>query len=266
MQVSPFTRMMAIIVLILLPAPLVVVIGASFSPDIVMRFPPDGLSLRWYRAILDDPRWLSTFGTSVAIAALSAGLTTFLSLLAAVALDGAPAKVRSFCETAILAPLLFPHAAIGIAFIYWLQIFWLNGTFIGVLIAHLILCVPFAYRPVAVSLRQLDRSTLEAASMLGASPVQMFFRVILPLMRPGIATALLFSFIISFDEVTVSMFLVGPFLTTLPVSIYSYLHDSSDPVVAAISSLLIVLTAVLVLLLDRFAGLQFFVSSNEDHK
>lgn len=264
MGLSPATRMIAVLLLILLPAPLLIVIGASFSPRSVLAFPPPGFSWRWYLEFLGSTAWLTAFARSAAIAAVAAVATTTIAVLAALALDRAPARLRSAAETAILAPLLFPHAAIGIAFLGWLSVLHLNGGFAGILIAHLILCAPFAYRPVAVSLRQIDRSLTEAATILGAEPRQALTRVTLPLLRPGIAASLLFSFIISFDEVTVTMFLVGPQFSTLPVSIYAHIHDSADPVVAAISSVLIMLTAALVLLIDRLVGLRIFIDIEEE--
>lgn len=263
-MVSLPTRTVAILLLIVLPAPLVIVIGASFSPLAVLGFPPPGFSWRWYLEFLQTPAWLWAFGVSAAIAVVSAVLTSLVALGAALALQGAPARWRSIAETAILAPLLFPHAAMGIGFLGWLILAGLNGTAFGILIAHLILCVPFAYRPIAVSLAQIDRSLPEAATILGADPRQAFRRVVLPLLRPGIAASLLFSFIISFDEVTVTMFLVGPEITTLPVSIYARLNDSADPVVAAISSILILLTACLVLIMDRVVGLRIFIDVEEE--
>jgi putative spermidine/putrescine transport system permease protein len=257
-------RALAILLLILLPAPLVVVVGSSFSPLAVLGFPPPGFSLRWYAEFLSSPQWLVAFGVSTAIALASAALTTVAALGAALALQGVSPRLRSIAETAILAPLLFPHAALGIGFLGWLILAHLNGTAWGILIAHLILCAPFAYRPIAVSLAQIDRSLPEAAAILGAEAGQTFRRVTLPLLRPGISASLLFAFIISFDEVTVTMFLVGPELTTLPVNIYARLNDSADPVVAAISSILIMLTAGLVLLIDRIAGLRIFIDIEED--
>lgn len=258
------TRALAALLLVLLPAPLVIVIGSSFSPRAVLGFPPPGFSWRWYVEFLGTPSWLVAFGISAALALVSAVLTTLASIGAALALRRAPARLRGIAETAILAPLLFPHAALAIGFLGWLGMAGLGGSFAGMLIAHLVLCAPFAYRPVAVSLAQIDSSLPEAATILGAEPGQAFRRVVLPLLRPGIAASLLFGFIISFDEVTVSMFLVGPEFTTLPVAIYARLNDSADPVVAAISSILILLTAGLVLLMDRLVGLRIFVDIEEE--
>jgi putative spermidine/putrescine transport system permease protein len=125
---------------------------------------------------------------------------------------------------------------------------------------HIILCGPFAYRPIAVALQKIDGSMPEAAMSLGAREGAVFRRVILPLMKPGIVTALLFTFIISFDEVTVTLFLVSPDVTTLPVMIWGHIRDSADPVVAAISTLLILMTAIIVLAVERLVGLQMFVN------
>ncbi|WP_237182987.1 ABC transporter permease [Roseomonas marmotae] len=254
------------LLLILLPAPLVVVIGASFHPTAVLRFPPDGFSLRWYEEFLGSAIWIRALGISALIAVAAAILTTLAALGAALALERAPERLRSVAETMILLPLLFPHAAIGIAFLGWLIAVQMNGTGAGILIAHLMLCAPFAYRPIAVALRQIDPSLAEAARVLGADERAAFSRVRLPLLRPGLSASLLFSFIVSFDEVTVTMFLIGPEVTTLPVAIYGHLHDSADPVVAAISSLLIVFTSALVLLAQRSFGLKIFVDVEEDSR
>ncbi len=264
MRPSLATRSLAVLVLILLPAPLVIVIGASFSPGGVLTFPPAGFSLRWYQAMLDEQGWLQGFAVSAIVAVMAAVLTTAAAMGAALALERAPARLRSAAETLILAPLLFPSAALGIGFLGWLGVWGLSGTMGGVLLAHLVLCAPFAYRPIAVSLRQIDTSLTEAALILGAEPRQALTRVILPMLRPGIAAALMFSFIISFDEVTVTMFLVGPEFTTLPVAIYAHVADSADPVVAAVSTVLIALTAGLVLLMDRLVGLRIFIDIEEE--
>ncbi|TDR90220.1 ABC transporter permease [Enterovirga rhinocerotis] len=264
MRTSLPVRILAALVLVFLPAPLIIVIGASFSPGAVLSFPPPGFSLRWYGEVLGDHGWVMAFVASAGIAAGAAVVTTIAALGAALALEHASPRTRSIAETMILAPLLFPHAALGIAFLSWLVALHANGTMIGVFVSHVILCAPFAYRPIAVSLHQIDRSVAEAAEILGASPWRTITTVLIPMLRPGLAAALMFSFIISFDEVTVTMFLVGPEFSTLPVKIYGHLADSADPVVAAISTILIAMTGGMILLLDRVVGLGIFVDIEED--
>lgn len=266
MKTSVPTRILAALVLALLPIPLIAVIGASVSPRTVLSFPPTGFSLRWYIAFLSDGAWIRTFAISAGLATLVAVVTSAVSLGAALALQGASGRLRTIAETAILSPLLFPHAALGIGFLGWLAILKLSGSIWGVMLAHLVLCVPFAYRPIAVALKEIDASLPEAALILGAEPRQAFTKVVLPMLRPGLSAALLFSFIISFDEVTVTMFLVGPDFTTLPVSIWSHIADTADPIVAAISTILIAITASLVILMDRLAGLKIFVDMEDDAK
>jgi len=264
MKTSPTVRIVAAALLIFLPAPLLIVIGASFSPGSILSFPPPGLSLRWYRTVLGEDDWIIAFATSAGIGVVAAVVTTLIALGAALALERAPPRIRSSAELLILAPLLFPHAALGIAFLSCLVTLRLNGSMLGVFISHLVLCAPFAYRPIALSLNQIDRSISEAAMILGASSRQAVTSVLIPMLRPGLSAALMFSFIISFDEVTVTMFLVGPEFTTLPVKIYSHLADSADPVVAAISTILIVMTSGIILILDRVVGLGIFVDIEED--
>lgn len=264
MKTSLTIRVFAALVLIFLPAPLIIVIGASFSPGGVLSFPPPGFSLRWYTAVLGDHEWVMAFVASAGIAVVAAVVTTIAALGAALALQRANTQLRNAAEMLILAPLLFPHAALGIAFLSWLVALKANGTMIGVLVSHIVLCAPFAYRPISVSLQQIDRSVAEASQILGATYYQTVTKVLLPMLRPGLSAALLFSFIISFDEVTVTMFLTGPDFATLPVKIYGHLADSADPVVAAISTILIAITGGLIILVDRIVGLGIFVDIEED--
>lgn len=254
-------RAFVIALFLLLPGPIVIVVAASFSSAGYIRFPPGALSLRWYAEFLSDPRWLEALLVSVSLALASALITTTVALMAALAAARSTGRLAALFETAVLAPLIFPHAALGMAMVALAAMFHVYGSFAGLLLAHCIITLPFAYRPISVSLRKMDATLEEAAMSLGSQPWNTFWRVTLPLLRPGIVTALLFTFIISFDEVTISMFLVGPEITTLPVGIYSYIQESGRPVVAAISSALVALTLILVLALERLVGLELFVEA-----
>lgn len=259
-----WSRLGTVALLLLLPAPILIVAAISFTAAGYIRFPPGELSLRWYSEFLLDRRWLEATLTSVGLALAAAVTTTIVSLMASIAVArNEGTRFASLFEAMVLAPLVFPHAALGMAMVALAAVFHVYGTFYGLLLAHCIITLPFAYRPISVSLRKMDRSLEEAAMSLGSRPWNTFMRVTLPLIRPGLVTALLFSFIISFDEVTISMFLVGPQISTLPVSIYSYILESGKPVVAAISTVLVVLTLVLVLLLERLVGLELFVEAEK---
>lgn len=245
--------------LLFLPAPIVIVVFASLTSAGYIQFPPGELSLRWYVEALTDPRWPSAFFTSIWIASLTALTITMVSFLTALYCTRYAPRVSGILETAIFSPLFFPHAALGVSMVAILASFGLLGTGTGLVLAHLILTLPFAYRPILISLKKVDRELIEAAQVLGASEWRATRDVLLPLSKSGIVTALLFSFIVSFDEVTVSMFLIGPSVTTLPVQIYSFIQDTASPVLAAISTATVVVTFVAVMVLERTVGLEFFV-------
>ena len=134
------------------------------------------------------------------------------------------------------------------------------GTAGGIVMAHIVVTLPFAWRPIAVAMARIDGEIVEAASLLGADERRIALGIALPLARSGLVTALLFSFIISFDEVTITMFLTGPQVTTLPVQIYAFIQENASPVLAAISTATVVVTLVVVMLLERLIGLEFFVA------
>ncbi|WP_431285667.1 ABC transporter permease [Humitalea sp. 24SJ18S-53] len=260
-------RTLNIVLLLFLPLPLVIVAVVSFSPDRFLSFPPPGFSLVWYIEFLSSAKWMAVVGVSAAIAAVAALFACTLAVLAALALDAAPARLRGVCETLILAPLIFPHAAVGIALYGMMNgLEVLDGTFIGICAAHIILCGPFAYRPISVALGRLEPAMAEAAMNLGATRRETFFRVTLPLLRPGMVTALLFTFILSFDEVTVTLFLVSPQITTLPIEIFHHVEQSADPVVAAIATFLVLASVLLVVVLQRTVGLQLFLGTDSDDR
>lgn len=246
-------------VLLFLPAPIVIVVLSSFTARGYISFPPGALSLKWYAEFLGSTDWLTSLAISLVLAALAAVFSTAIALLAALVFTRKRLPMAASFETLVLLPLIFPHAALGVVMLGLAGLFGWTGRFPGLLLAHVIMTVPYAWRPIVSSLRKLDLAMEEAAMSLGARPLYVFRRVTLPLLRPGLVTALLFTFIISFDEVTVSLFLVGPDVSTLPVRIFSHIQDSGSPVIAAISTVLVLLTVLVVLLLDRLIGLELFV-------
>lgn len=253
-------RIPGILLLLLLPAPILIVVAASFTPDGYLRFPPGVPSLRWYAEATHDPRWLRALGFSLWIAALTAVAATAIAFLTAWCARCRMAPgVSRWLDLIVLSPLFFPHAALGVALVNLLAAFGLVATPVGIGLAHVICALPFAYRPVAVAMQRISPEMIEASAILGAGDARTALRVLLPLCRPGLVTALLFSFIVSLDEVTVTMFLTGPDVMTLPVEIYAYIQENASPVLAAVSTAMVVATLTIVLVLERAVGLQVFV-------
>lgn len=253
--VPPFSA----VVFLFLAAPIVVVVLSSFTRDGSASLRSDLFTLRWYNELLTQGEWFRTLGVSAGLAALAAILSTAASILAALAITRARIPFTGTFKLLMLAPLIFPHAAIAIAMLGLVNSFQVRGAFLGVLMVHVMLVIPFAFRPILNALAALDPALEEAGQTLGATPFTHFRLVTFPLMRPGVVAALLFTFLISFDEVTVTAFIVGPAFNTLPVQIFSFIQDSGSPIVAAISTVLIAITVGVIVVLDRLIGLRLFL-------
>lgn len=242
-------------------APILVVVFASVTPRGYLEFPPRGLSFRWYAEVLTSWAWGRAFLTSIALATVAATATTFVCFLAALVTTRRKVPAKNTLELLIQLPLLLPHAALAMALFSLILFLGLRGTFLGLVTAHLILVMPFVYAPIVNGLRQHDLSVEEAAATLGADPVTVFRKITLPMIRPALVSAFLFSFIISFDEVTVSVFLIGVDLTTLPVKVLSDIQASASPAIAAVSTMLMLLTLVMVYVINRLVGIRMFVEN-----
>jgi len=248
-----------------LPLPIVIVAISSFTESGYFTVPLGELSWRWYLEFLTDAQWLHLVAISAGLAALVAMLSTAVALLGALAIDRYRFAGRGLMESLIMFPLVFPNAALGVAFLGLLGLLGIGGTYLGIVLAHCIITLPFAYRPILNSLRKLDPSVEEASMSLGARPAQVLRTVTLPMIRPGLISAFLFCFIVSFDEATITVFLIAPDVNTLPVRILTQIQESASPVIAAIATFLIALTLSIVLLLERTVGLELFAAPERDH-
>ena len=242
-------------------APLVCVVLVSFNAEPVQTFPPQGWSLRWYAHVLDVDSFRSGALSSLVLAAGAALLATPLGLAAALGLHRSDWRGKAALESVLLAPLIVPGIVIGISLLIALAAIDVREAPLRLLVAHTVAILPYSVRTVLASLARLDPALEEAAETLGASGVAAFRHVTFPLIRPGVLAGLLFGLILSFDDVSVSLFLVDARTTTLPIAIMSYLEYSFDPSVAAISTMLVVATLVAALVLERLLGLQRLLAS-----
>jgi putative spermidine/putrescine transport system permease protein len=239
-----------------LALPILVVIPSAFSQNVSLTFPPQGLSLRWFQNVVDQPDFVRSFWVSVAVAALASAGALVVGTLAAVALVRGRFPGREGIGVVFLMPLIFPAIVFGVAMVMFLGPLRLTRTMSGLVMAHLVVTLPYTVRTIAATLHGVDRALEESAETLGAPPWRTFWHVTLPLLRPGIIAAATFALIISFDEFTVSLFLTGPDLMTLPLQIYYYTEFTIDPTIAAISTILIAITAATVWAIERFLGFE----------
>ena len=236
-------------------APIVIVCAVAFTPEGFLSFPTRGLSLRWFRTILDYPEFIRAFRDSVWLAALSSTLAIGLAVPAALGIVRHRFPGREAMTALFMSPLMVPHVVLGIAFLRFFSQIGLNGTFLGLVLSHIIVILPFALRLVLAASYGMDRRIEHAAVSLGASAPTVFRRVTLPLILPGVVSGWMLAFINSFDEVTMTVFIASPSTTTLPVRMFLYIQDNIDPLVTSVSACLIAMTIVVMIVLDRLYGL-----------
>ncbi|PBB29472.1 ABC transporter permease, partial [Mesorhizobium sp. M1A.F.Ca.IN.020.06.1.1] len=238
-----FTTLIAAFLLL----PVVFIVLLSFGSSRWLAFPPPGWTLKWYQELLADPAWVDAALTSAKIAAMAAILAVLIGLLASFSLVRGEFRGRQLLRVLLLTPMVLPVVVFAIAIYAFFLRIGLAGTTIGFVIAHTILALPFAIIPIATALEGFDKSIEDAAIVCGASPLQARLRITLPSIRIGIFSAAIFSFLASWDEVVVAIFMASPTLQTLPVKIWGSLRADLSPVVAAASSLLVGLTLALMI-------------------
>ena len=236
-------------------APILVVIALSFTSGNSLTFPPPGLSLRWFRYLAGRDEFLSAALVSAQVAALAALAATAFALLAAIPLIRGRFRFRNTIETLLMSPAILPGIVTGVALLQYFTMIGLVRSFPRLVIAHAVLCLPYALRSISACLRGIDPSLEEASLTLGAGPWRTFYRVLLPLLRPGVVAGLVFSFVTSFDNVVVSIYLIGGDTVTLPIRIFTYLEWQFDPSIAAISTVFVIVTIGVVALVEALTGL-----------
>ncbi|ACA19018.1 binding-protein-dependent transport systems inner membrane component [Methylobacterium sp. 4-46] len=242
-------------------APIAMVIAISFFDQEIVTFPPDALTLRWYVNAWAQRDFARGFATSLEIALAATAIGVPLGTAAALALVRGRIPGRGLINTFLLAPLAVPAIVAGSAlYMFYLRAEdWLDmdikATFGGLVAANVLITIPWTVRLVGASLAGLDRAAEEAAANLGARPLTVFRRITLPMLRPGIVAASLFSFVASFENLELNLLLVGPGRTTLPVAMLSYLEFRMDPTLAAVATAQIAMVTILMLVTDRFVKL-----------
>ncbi len=227
------------LILLYLVAPVIVVVATAFTTTAYPVFPPQGFTLQWFERFLGMPEFTEAIRRSAVLALSSTMVATVLGTFSALSLARYRFRGREAMSAFMLSPILFPTIVFGLALLVFYSRIGLSGSFTGLVIAHSILTTPFVIRLVMASLSEFDPAVEEASRNLGAGWWRTFLQVTLPLIRPGVLAGAVFAFIISFDELVVTLFLAGPDMTTLPVRIYTYVEFSSDPTISAISTMLI---------------------------
>ncbi|MEA2780969.1 MAG: putative spermidine/putrescine transport system permease protein [Rhodospirillaceae bacterium] len=232
-------------VLAFLLLPILVVVPASFNELSFIKIPPDSYSARWYYAFFADAGWFRSVVNSAKVALLATTFSLAVGTMTALALDRLAPRLRTVVTGLVISPLIVPVIMISIALYYVSRRVGLYGTVPGLALGHSLLCLPFVVINVGVSLGRLDPNLLRAATGLGAGPWHAFRTVTLPAILPGLAGGAAFAFVTSFDEVIISIFIAGYGAKTLPVKLWEEIKVEFTPVVAAGSTIILLLTVVL---------------------
>ena len=234
--------------------PIVSLIIVSFNSASLTSLPIDGWSLRWYEAFFDNRAAWAALGTSLGVALTCAVATTILGLMAAYGLVRFQFRGKRLLQALIVLPIIVPHLVFGIDLLLFFKAIGISPNAFTVCIAHIVLAFPFAVMLIATSLSGFNPTLEDAAQDLGANERRTFFRVTLPLIAPGVVSAILVSFTVSFDEFVVSFFVSGKGVVTLPLFLYSELRFSVTPEINAISTFVLVISVLVIGLMQWLQG------------
>lgn len=242
------------LVLLFLIAPILAIMPLSFNSETFFSYPMPGFSTRWYiggnDGFFTNPRWTDAVKLSVIVAVATTCLATCLGTLAALGLSRSNIPGRAAIMAVLISPMIVPViiSAIGLFFFYAFT--GLNGTLVGIILAHTALATPFVVITVTATLMSFDRTLMRAGASLGARPDTVFFKIIMPLILPGVISGALFAFVTSFDEVVVVLFIGGPEQRTLPRQMFAGIREQISPTITAAASVLIVFSTILLVTVE----------------
>ncbi len=232
-------------VLVFLIAPILVIMPLSFNPEPYFTYPLPGFSLRWYEDFFGSARWLDALKSSVIVAVCTTILATTLGTTAALGLSRANFPARSVVMSILISPMIVPVVITAVGMYFFYADVGLINSYPGLVLAHTALATPFVVIVVTATLMGFDHSLSRAAQGLGAKPMTVFFKVIMPLILPGLISGALFAFVTSFDEVVVVLFIASPEQRTLPKQMFSGIREQISPTITAAATLLILFATIM---------------------
>ncbi len=246
----------AALAVIFLLSPLVITVAVSFGDSAVFSLPPPGWSTRWYERLPNTRGLAASLGTSVQIAAFSTLISLVLGTLCAIALVRGEFRGREAIATFLVSPLMLPGLVVGIAMLQGFRAMGLRDAWMSLLVAHVIITMPYVVRTVLASLSLFDFTLIEAARTLGCNTAQALRKVMVPALAPAFLTSGMFAFLASMDNYPISIFFTDAWTKTLPIQMLQLVEERPDPMIAAVSTLLILLAILAMIIGDRLVGLK----------
>jgi len=244
-------------ILMFLIIPILIIIPLSFNAQPYFTFTPEmmsldpaGYSTKWYEVFFNDPNWQKAVKNSIIIAIFSTIISTFLGTLAALGLSQKDFPFKTTIMGILISPMVVPLIISASGMFFFYAKINLLGTHLGVILAHAALATPFVVITVTATLTGFDHSLTRAASNLGSSPSNTFFKITVPLITPGVISGALFAFITSFDEVVVILFVGSVNQRTIPWAMFSGIREEISPTILAVATLLICFSIVLLIMVE----------------
>ncbi|AMC93480.1 spermidine/putrescine ABC transporter ATP-binding protein [Erysipelothrix larvae] len=245
----------ALITLLFIGLPLIMIATTAFGEAAVIQFPIQGFTFKWFGDVLNTRSLMTSLWTSVRLAVIASMIGLMIGLPTSYALTKNNSKMSQRLLSFFLSPNLVPGIVMGFALFKTLTLTFRLTVWTSLILGHLMIVLPYTIRILAASMRELDPSIEEAARSLGCKPVETFIRVVIPNLKGSIFAALIMSFINSFNNLPVSLFLKGPGVNTLPAALMNHLEYNFNPTVSALSVILMVITFVMMLLIEKTIGL-----------
>ena len=246
---------LTVLAMVLLIAPTLIVLLTSLTASESLRFPPSGLSLRWYWALADADQMQRAAWNSLVVAVWTTLICVALGTAAALAIARSRSRWLRACDALFMSPLLLPALAFGFAALVYINKLGFSPSLTFLVLGHVVVCVPFVLRTTGAALSQLDPAWLDASYSLGGSWWMTFRRITLPLIAPGLGAGAFLAFMASFDNVPVSLFLADERTEMLPIHLWQQIDTNLDVRTAAASGLIVIATLVLMIITERLAGL-----------
>lgn len=258
MKKSKLLTVFVSIIYLFLFAPLVIILTTAFDSNNFISFPPKGISLKWFSNIFSSEMFMRTFKTSIQVSVIATIIALFIGIPAAYCLSRYEFKGKGLLKNIFFSPIIVPGIVFGFSLFNFIIIKLKMPIFTSLIIGHTVIIIPYIIRVIASSLESFDYSIEEAAISLGANNVKTFFMVVFPNITSGVIASFMLAFINSFNNVPVSIFLTGPGVSTLPITMMNYIEYNYDPTVSALSVILMIMTIIIMFIVEKTLGLSYF--------
>ena len=260
-RVNWFSKLITILTYTFIHAPMIIIVAVSFNPSAAITFPPEGFSLKWYQNIFTGHTdFVTGFANSIKIAVIATIFDIFIGVFASLSVTKYNFKGKSLLVSFFTSPMFIPSISFAFVLMRTTASIKMFTPFTKILIGHIVIILPYIIRNTMSVLINFNWTLEDAAASLGANPRQVFFKITLPLIKPGIISGAMLAFLYSFDEAVISSFLTSAKFTTMPIQIINYMEFQFDPTVAAIATILMASSLIIMLVINKLVGLDSMVN------